>query len=562
LRGLFSSAAVPQTLASPKLQARSTSSGSGDPATPSPKANELQKRLQEIGRCQAEQADAMAKEQELRQQLQERLESKRLRESELESQVSALRAVQDSLQMDPVQIGQRRLEQQQRREIELSKLGMFCDGVDLEDVADAPKLVNLHPDPSLKGCLVYYLPAGETTIGADQDRCRVRLVGLGVGPRVCVVRNEGNARLLVKPLDGGLVRVNGGLVPEDGRQLCDGDRLAVGRAYIFRVQVPCAAAALDEQSMAAVETEFERALGEISACAIVDPEWENGVQKAMLLVKSDFGTEAASALLEEARKASEAIAMANVILNEMPLGWTDGVSRYELSVMFNASGVPQVCIVARRVDLSGRGSSASRAPSAGIWELENFTSERLPAMHEALIMADTFGEGPAPEPELRNWECRAWSELHLQDYRSLAEELDLSSREVETQRQLRSAEKRLHGQEAGHWYDLFTRKKATRAGESPPVQNSQPAALGEVDARRIERTNSGSSLTSSASGLFSGRRGSNSSAKGFGAGLRAVSPVNFMRGLSSGSVVRIGDKQPSASPRTNSASRIDRLGRR
>ena len=58
----------------------------------------------------------------------------------------------------------------------------------------APKLVNLHPDPLLKGCLVYYLPTGETRIGADPVRCRVALSGLNVASEVCAVENADNAR--------------------------------------------------------------------------------------------------------------------------------------------------------------------------------------------------------------------------------------------------------------------------------------------------------------------------------------------------------------------------------
>ncbi|OLP99866.1 hypothetical protein AK812_SmicGene17546 [Symbiodinium microadriaticum] len=157
-------------------------------------------------------------------------------------------------------------------------------------------------------------------------------------------------------------------------------RLAIGRAYIFRVQV--------------------------------DPEWENGVQKAMMLVQSDFGDDAANTLLrQDVLQASEdmgldlgelmeahpdkaplgpraslaqaastqfslelgqwegrldvlgavgglnsgrvlfatfAIAgmwtareMANGVLQMLPSSITDGVRRFELSVLFNAQGLPE-----------------------------------------------------------------------------------------------------------------------------------------------------------------------------------------------------------------------------
>eukprot|EP00439_Symbiodinium_sp_Y106_P001820 s7496_g1.t1 len=238
------------------------------------------------------------------------------READLVSQLDALKGIQESFALDEVQLAAKREEQHRQREAELAKLGMHCAGMDLDDVPKAPKLVNLHPDPALKGCLVYYLPSGETRIGADPDSCHVMLSGLNVGPEVCAVENVDNAELSVRPLGAGLVRVNGCRVSEAahardisdgcaGQALRDGDRLAIGRAYIFRVQVPLAATTQDDA------VDFERALEElatscfygvkeISASAQVDPEWENGVQKAMMLVQSDFGDDAANKLLRQA----------------------------------------------------------------------------------------------------------------------------------------------------------------------------------------------------------------------------------------------------------------------
>ncbi|CAE7254349.1 unnamed protein product [Symbiodinium microadriaticum] len=210
-------------------------------------------------------------------------------------------------------------------------------------------------------------------------------------------------------------------------------RLAIGRAYIFRVQVPLAATTQEDA------VDFERALEEISASAQVDPEWENGVQKAMMLVQSDFGDDAANTLLrQDVLQASEdmgldlgelmeahpdkaplgpraslaqaastqfslelgqwegrldvlgavgglnsgrvlfatfAIAgmwtareMANGVLQMLPSSITDGVRRFELSVLFNAQGLPEVCVVARRSDPDGSQGDACAASLAGIWE--------------------------------------------------------------------------------------------------------------------------------------------------------------------------------------------------
>merc|ERR1712196_117891 len=187
--------------------------------------------------------------------------------------------------------------------------------------------------------------------------------------------------LMVRPLAGGLVRINGCMASQAGCELHDGDRLAIGRAYIFQVQIP---KELGPEGRVD-DDDFERAMEEISAGAEVDPQWENSIQKAMLLVKSDFGPEAANTLLSEAKVASEACAMANGILKQMPATWTAGVESFDMSIMFDAHGLPQVCVVARRSpDEAEANSFRGGGRSAGIWPVSQFWSERLPAMYEAL----------------------------------------------------------------------------------------------------------------------------------------------------------------------------------
>merc|ERR1712023_138454 len=104
------------------------------------------------------------------------------------------------------------------------------------------------------------------------------------------------------------------------------------------VRVPLAPR--DEAFANSAESEFSEAMCEISASAEIDPQWENGIQKAMMLVKTDYGIDAANQLLGEARRASEACAMANGVLRMMPEGHTDGVVRFELAVLFDAHGLP------------------------------------------------------------------------------------------------------------------------------------------------------------------------------------------------------------------------------
>ncbi|CAK0841374.1 unnamed protein product, partial [Prorocentrum cordatum] len=171
-------------------------------------------------------------EEELRERLEREREAQLARERELLSQIGALRGVQESFALDQAQLDAKRDAQRRQREQELAELGMHAVGIEAEDLPLAPRLVNLHPDPALGGCLVYYLPLGETCIGSERRRCRVTLTGLDSW-RVCAIANEANEALTVRPLGGGLVRVNGLAVDASaGQRLCHGDRLAVGRAYM------------------------------------------------------------------------------------------------------------------------------------------------------------------------------------------------------------------------------------------------------------------------------------------------------------------------------------------
>ena len=114
--------------------------------------------------------------------------------------------------------------------------------------------------------------------------------------------NTDNEQLLVRTLGDGLLCVNGCKVGDAGQLLCDGDRLGIEGAHIFQAQLP--KKPKDEGMASFNGSEFERAMGEVSACAEVDPLRKNGTQKTMLIVTSDFGIEDATQLLQQTTNAS------------------------------------------------------------------------------------------------------------------------------------------------------------------------------------------------------------------------------------------------------------------
>jgi hypothetical protein len=346
---------------------------------------------------------------ELRNKLEVELQAQKEREQTFQQQMEDLKALQESWAVDQQSIQARREEQHQHREAELQRLGMHAAGIDPKDLACAPRLMNLHPDPALKGCLVYYLPTGESVIGSDEERCRVRLTGAGISAEVCVISNVGNVKLSVKPINENcLVRINGVLVEMAGNVLADGDRLAVGRAAIFKVHVPNSPQDGGEGHGA---LDFEAAMEEIEACVQVDPLWENGLRKAMQLVRSDYGDDAAKTLLAKAKRASEIIGTANDYLEQTAPSRRVDVEIFEMSIMFDAWGLPAVCVVARArrspesedislwsLDKFCEESAPSAKPSArqrkqgpteivGIWELQRFEEEYLPLLQERMAEA-------------------------------------------------------------------------------------------------------------------------------------------------------------------------------
>merc|ERR1719329_872058 len=128
-------------------------------------------------------------------------------------------------------------------------LGDISETVGLN--ATTPQLVNCSHDPSLQGCLVYFLDAGqrEIRVGSDKQRCSIILQGLGISECNCVITNEDDLSLTILPVEG-RVLVNGQQVCKVG-PLRHGDRLILGYSHCFRVTVPLAA-----EDVAAQEQEW------------------------------------------------------------------------------------------------------------------------------------------------------------------------------------------------------------------------------------------------------------------------------------------------------------------
>lgn len=284
--------------------------------------------------------------------------------------------------------------------------------------------------------------------------------------------------MFVTPVSTGFVRVNGSSVPEDGHQLKHGDRLAIGRAHIFRVVFP-------QYQMESgsdfnlEERQFDQAMRELQECAEVDPRWRRGVDAAVYIVKRDHGTKEANELIEQAKVASEVVAEANSLLKEglrvAGAAWIGGVSHYELSVMFEADGPPVVCVVAR-------GQSNDEALSSlGIWEAARFDDEHLPYMREAVDQLSRAAIN-GRRPDIVDWEAHAWSEIRLADVCCVIEKYSDLLNDIEQKQRAARREAAEENSSIWSWFNKSRSETKDTVDEtaSPATSPEQPSFAASI----------------------------------------------------------------------------------
>jgi hypothetical protein len=127
-------------------------------------------------------------------------------------------------------------EMEEVREDVLTSMALPVDNVGkLLGMSPGPFLLNISDDPALSGCLLYFLKQdGKTTIGTASDN-DIRLEGLGISEHLCSFAHASGRVRLTKESTDGRLSVNGMPVGESAVQLSHGDRLVLGRAFVFRI---------------------------------------------------------------------------------------------------------------------------------------------------------------------------------------------------------------------------------------------------------------------------------------------------------------------------------------
>mmetsp|Transcript_89964 Transcript_89964/g.233290 ORF Transcript_89964/g.233290 Transcript_89964/m.233290 type:complete len:919 (+) Transcript_89964:2893-5649(+) len=214
----------------------------------------------------------------------------------------------------------------------------MCDTLSLDP--DMPQLVSVNFDPSLCGCLVYFLRRGEPLEVGSSKGCKVQVSGVGLKPRMAVIENEDDLTLNIRLVEG-RVLLNGRPLRGSAR-LQHNDRLIFGYAFCFRVTVPSAAeggpTAIGGDQLSAL---FKTALNEVLP---ESAEAYNHCLAYVQLLGERIGETKALSFFKKLRKLLPLVDEANAITAELR-----PMARYEFGVealtdIFHAEDEPD-CVV-------------------------------------------------------------------------------------------------------------------------------------------------------------------------------------------------------------------------
>mmetsp|Transcript_105405 Transcript_105405/g.187452 ORF Transcript_105405/g.187452 Transcript_105405/m.187452 type:complete len:955 (+) Transcript_105405:23-2887(+) len=187
---------------------------------------------------------------------------------------------------------------------------------------NTPHLINMSDDPSLSGCLMYFLPKGSTSIGSHTDN-RIVLKGLGVPDFLCQIENQDQRRVSIRltvqteSSHAGSLRINGHrLGADDDRELQHFDRLTFGRTCVMRLVVP-----FQHQDLASEKTKDKRkGLYEQDMLKLLIPDESEAWNELRLYfgdLRERLGEERSTKFFEHLSEASHMVDEANEITAEL-----------------------------------------------------------------------------------------------------------------------------------------------------------------------------------------------------------------------------------------------------
>jgi len=212
----------------------------------------------------------------------------------------------------------KRCEEQRRQVLQDAGLTLsgMCDTLGL--VGDTPQLVSVSFDPSLSGCLVYFLQQGKSLSVGCEKGCHIHLTGLGMKPLMAMVENTDNQTLTISHIAGRVVLNTKTLTDVAPIAMKHTDVVTFGHAFRFRVVIP-AAAAVDERGRAKGNLMTADPLVEILEEVVTDTESDfYGACLAYIkLVESRLGEARARSFLQKFQHLFPMVEEANELAGEL-----------------------------------------------------------------------------------------------------------------------------------------------------------------------------------------------------------------------------------------------------
>jgi len=275
---------------------------------------------------------------------------------------------------------------------------------------NTPILLNMSDDPMVAGCLLYHFVADEiTTIGASADS-KITLKGIGISDRLCKISNLGNVEVTIEKVSQtGRLCVNGKLLHEgESRQLRNGDRLYLGRAYAFKVVIPLDNTSPDDQGLSLDGLQEEWS-------AIEDSQSWVSLQEYLTQVLAQIPNDQAHKLADEMKKGCELCDEANEISMECR---ADEGLHFEVDL---TSSVPS-SVVVRILQAEGPNAETEQwmYTTLYLWSVPQMVErlERMRDYHEVVMRSGTAALDPLLDP---------WHEPHPRAIARRLNELEVQS---------------------------------------------------------------------------------------------------------------------------------------
>jgi hypothetical protein len=196
-----------------------------------------------------------------------------------------------------------------------------------DHLSGIPKLVNVSDDPSLSGCLMYLLPQGEDTKIGEDPSCTIQLLGIGIKPFMCSLRNHDDEKVILTLLSsvGDLlneqtsymhddkknrVRVNG-RIPSVPHVMKHMDTIVLGFCFSFRCSIPLSGGSDSGR------VREQEALQDLMEGGDMDAEDAEEVRKIFDALHDRIGLTQVSALIKTYRDYQPLIQEGNMITSTM-----------------------------------------------------------------------------------------------------------------------------------------------------------------------------------------------------------------------------------------------------